>query len=149
MYKKKKALVFIDTENCSPRIVDLLSQLRYKWPDYTIEHFYCYSVKDNISSTSLSWKKIANNYDGYAMFELAGKREKNKVDEAIIYDIRRLLNHPNHQDIQKWILISSDGDYLEIIKEVLNKKKEVCVISSGHISSKISKLPIETIEVLY
>ena len=63
---------------------------------------------------------------GLKDIRLYGGPQKNKVDDKIIRDAKRILNHDKNIDI--FVIATSDSDYVDIIKELRTSGKRVVVV---------------------
>ena len=80
------------------------------------------------------WSDKAKEYGIYDI-RLYGGPEKNKVDNKIKKDARRLINQ--HKNIDIICIASNDSDYVDIIKELRSFGKRVVVIGEKQASTSL------------
>lgn len=81
-----------------------------------------------------SWSDKAKKY-GISDIRLCGGPEKNKVDNKIKKDARRLVNQ--HKNVDVVCIASNDGDYVDVIRELRATGKRVVVIGEKQASDSL------------
>jgi hypothetical protein len=129
-HRKQNTMVFIDAESVSadhcPRIC---GQCRSLGEINEIRYY----ARQNDPSTS-AWKDQAKAYDIKPIL-MYGEPERNKIDNKIIKDIRRILN--TNKSIDIFCIASRDGDFSQIVQEIRGKKKRAVVLAMKNTSEKL------------
>ena len=79
---------------------------------------------------------------GYKPILMAGKREKNKIDNKIIQDAKKVLNENNSIDI--FVIVSRDGDYTELVRFLRSNRKRVVILAAKNASKKLKNASSES-----
>lgn len=135
--KKKNTMVFIDAENVSynyaasieKEVLDIgnVSEVRY------------YAMQNDTATAG--WKSTIKEY-GYKPILMAGEREKNKIDKKIIRDSKKILNENKSIDI--FVIVSRDGDFIELVKFLRNNRKRVVILAPENTSKKLKNASSES-----
>lgn len=72
---------------------------------------------------------------------MAGEREKNKIDNKIIRDAKKILNENKSIDI--FVIVSRDGDYTELVQFLRNNRKRVVILAPKNTSKKLKNASSE------
>lgn len=73
---------------------------------------------------------------------MAGEREKNKIDNKIIRDAKKILNENKSIDI--FVIASRDGDYTELVKFLRSNRKRVVILAPKNTSKKLKNASSES-----
>lgn len=127
---KKNTMVFIDAENVScayaPSIEDEI------WDIGEVSEVRYYAMQKD--QATAGWKNYIKEY-GYKPILMSGEREKNKIDNKIIHDAKKVLNINKSIDI--FVIVSRDGDYTELVRFLRNHKKRVVILAPTKASKKL------------
>jgi hypothetical protein len=139
MSEKHYYMVFIDTENCSPKTFKkMLGAFRRFSKDYACKGIYCVGLEKDRLGRGRSWHEVTRGYSGVFWRYLPGQAEKNKVDERVINLIEQALSRPDYEDVDLYYIMSSDGDYTDIVKKIVgNKKRKAIVVGKANASKKL------------
>lgn len=115
-----KAMLFVDIENMGSRAAyDHISQAIEKYDPARMEAIYATMSKKSFptyyKSSSLPWVFVKSPFRG-----------KNAADCEMFLRIREVIAE---KDIETIILATSDSDFLPICREILNRKKNLYLIS--------------------
>lgn len=134
---KKNTMVFIDAENISLthatsieneiRDIGNVAEVRY------------YAMQKDPATAN--WKPTIKEY-GYKPILMTGKREKNKIDNKIIQDAKKVLNENNSIDI--FVIVSRDGDYTELVRFLRSNRKRVVILAAKNTSKKLKNASSES-----
>ena len=138
---EKYIITFIDTENVSPGVTGgLFSLVDYKYKNFKNLGYYCFGIDDGKSTQSTEWKKQSAILKGFNWISVKGERRKNLVDESIIRNITRMINDPYYSLIDVWVIVTSDGDYCQVIKTIRERGHKAIVASPLKVSEKLRKV---------
>ena len=118
---KKNTELLIDGENMSYRNADTIM-------DVVASQGILFEAKvygRQKDMRTRRWSEEARKH-GLKDIRLYGGPQKNKVDDKIIRDAKRILNHDKNVDI--FVIATSDSDYIDIIKELRTSGKRVVVV---------------------
>ena len=118
---KKNTELLIDGENMSYRNADTIM-------DVVASQGILFEAKvygRQKDMRTRRWSEEARKH-GLKDIRLYGGPQKNKVDDKIIRDAKRILNHDKNIDI--FVIATSDSDYVDIIKELRTSGKRVVVV---------------------
>ena len=90
------------------------------------------------------WSEEARKH-GLKDIRLYGGPQKNKIDDKIIRDAKRILNHDKNVDI--FVIATSDSDYVDIIKELRTSGKRVVVVGDRNASDSLRNSCNKFIEI--
>ena len=93
--------------------------------------------KDNGTA---SWKQEAKKY-GFKPILMAGDPEKNKVDNKIIKDAKKMLVQNKQVDI--FCIVSRDSDFTDLVKYLREHKKRVVVLATKQTSKRLKNASSE------
>ena len=134
---KKNTMVFIDAENISSthatsieneiRDIGNVAEVRY------------YAMQKDPATAN--WKPTIKEY-GYKPILMTGKREKNKIDNKIIQDAKKVLNENKSIDI--FVIVSRDGDYTELVRFLRSNRKRVVILAAKNTSKKLKNASSES-----
>ena len=127
---KKNTMVFIDAENVSCSYAESIED--EIWNIGEISEVRYYAMQKDL--TTAGWKNCIKEY-GYKPILMSGEREKNKIDNKIIHDAKKVLNVNKSIDI--FVIVSRDGDYTELVKFLRNHKKRVVILAPTKTSKKL------------
>jgi len=119
---EKYFIAFVDTENVSCDVIRGIKEIQKKYVNHKSAKVYCYGIEDTKSPNSQAWKEKTEYLAGFNWKKVEGPREKNTVDNRIIQDINSVLRSPNLDCINVWIIATSDGDFLPVIKKIKERK---------------------------
>lgn len=85
-------------------------------------------------TATAGWKSTIKEY-GYKPILMAGEREKNKIDKIFIRDSKKILNENKSIDI--FVIVSRDGDFIELVKFLRNNRKRVVILAPENASKKL------------
>lgn len=122
--------VFIDAESVSSSHASNING-QIKQIGELFEARYYALQKDNGTS---SWKQEAKKY-GFKPILMAGAPEKNKIDNKIIKDAKKMLAQNKQIDI--YCIASRDGDYTDLVKYLREHKKRVVVLATKQTSQRL------------
>ena len=118
---KKNTELLIDGENMSYRNADTIMDVVAS--QGILFEAKVYGRQKDIRTRR--WSEEARKH-GLKDIRLYGCPQKNKVDDKIIHDAKRILNHDKNIDI--FVIATSDSDYVDIIKELRTSGKRVVVV---------------------
>ena len=102
-------MVFIDAENVSStHAASIENEI---WDIGNVAEVRYYAMQKDPATAN--WKSTIKEY-GYKPILMAGEREKNKIDNKIIRDAKKVLNENKSIDI--FVIVSRDGDYTELVR---------------------------------
>ena len=134
--KKPNTMIFVDAENISPYCVNRINHELSKIGKVFEKRYYAMQ-KDPPTD---SWKTAIKS--GYKPILMSGKREKNKIDNKIIKDAKKVV--ATNKSIDIFVLASRDGDYAELANYLRNHNKRVVVLAPDNISNKLKNACNET-----
>lgn len=117
---QKTISLYIDAENVGAQHADRIMNL-VKEKGKVVEKNYYNRQKDN---STVHWKEAAKKYK-LKNISMYGKPEKDKIDKKIKKDIRKTLAN---EAVDIICLVTSDGGYEDIVKEVKRFGKEIIVM---------------------
>ena len=91
------------------------------------------------------WKERIIKEKGLKGKDIAGPPVKNKVDNQIKKNARKMNNNKKNMDIL--VIVSSDGDYADIVRESRERGKRVVIIADKKVSKKLKGSCSELIEI--
>ena len=128
--KKKNTMVFIDAENISSdHCSSIIGQCKSIGEVFEVRYYA--RQKD---PTTAKWKETITDY-GLKPILMCGEPERNKIDNKIIKDIRKVLN--SNKSIDIFCIASKDGDYSNIVQEIRNNKKRAVILATKGTSKKL------------
>ena len=130
VHKKKNLAVFIDAESVSSSHASKINGQIHRIGELFEARYYALQ-KDN--STSL-WKQEAKKY-GFKPILMFGPPEKNKIDNKIIEDAKKMLEQNKQIDI--FCIVSRDGDFTPLVKYLKEHKKRVVILATKQTSKKL------------
>lgn len=128
--KKKNTMVFIDAENIPSTFATSIDKEIHTIGNVDEVRYYAMQ-KD---PSTYGWKSSIKEY-GYKQVLMAGERKKNKIDNKIIRDAKKILN--NNKNIDIFVIASRDGDYTELVNFLRDNKKKVVIIAPKDTSKKL------------
>ena len=130
--KKKNTMVFIDAENISSdHCSSIIGQCKSIGEVFEIRYY----ARQKDPNTA-KWKETITNY-GLKPILMCGEPERNKIDDKIIKDIRKVLN--TNKSIDIFCIASKDGDYSKIVQEIRNNKKRAVILATKGTSKKLKE----------
>lgn len=134
---KKNTMVFIDAENVSStHAASIENEI---WDIGNVAEVRYYAMQKDPATAN--WKSTIKEY-GYKPILMAGEREKNKIDNKIIRDAKKVLNENKSIDI--FVIVSRDGDYTELVKFLRTNRKRVVILAPKNTSKKLKKTSSES-----
>lgn len=133
---KKNTMVFIDAENVSCSYAESIEN--EIWDIGEVAEVRYYAMQKDPATAG--WKAAIKEY-GYKPILMAGEREKNKIDNKIIRDAKKVLNENKSIDI--FVIVSRDGDYTELVKFLRSNRKRVVILASKNTSTKLKNASSE------
>ena len=128
--RKKNTMVFIDAENISSdHCSSIIGQCKSIGEVFEVRYYA--RQKD---PTTAKWKETITDY-GLKPILMCGEPERNKIDNKIIKDIRKVLN--TNKSIDIFCIASKDGDYSNIVQEIRNNKKRAVILATKGTSKKL------------
>ena len=124
-----KTLVFIDAENISCSNADKIDRITSEISKRKEVRYYAMQ-KDPATS---GWKQTVNR-NHFKPILMSGQREKNKIDNKIIRDVKKALAN---NEVNNFIIVSKDGDYKEITSMIKACGKKITVIAPDDASKKL------------
>lgn len=137
---KKNTELLIDGENMSYRNADTIM-------DVVASQGILFEAKvygRQKDMRTRRWSEEARKH-GLKDIRLYGGPQKNKIDDKIIRDAKRILNHDKNVDI--FIIATSDSDYVDIIKELRTSGKRVVVVGDRNASDSLRNSCNKFIEI--
>lgn len=119
MSKKRNTALFIDGENISANMADMI--IKKAKNVGVVDTIKVYGLQND--KRTKKWSKIANTNSNMKDIRLYGKPSHNKVDNKIKKDTIRDVKNTTNVDIV--IIASSDHGYIENIKELRAMGKRV------------------------
>lgn len=130
-------ILFVDAENCSSHnFMKVCRKLRELEKTHQNAGMYCYGLKAEEDGRLKSWREVTS-YSFCIWQWLEGKPQKNKVDKRIIGDVELLLSQSRFDKIDTYCFMTSDGDYVGIIKKLRDKKKFTIVFGKSNASKEL------------
>lgn len=130
VHKKKNLAVFIDAESVSSSHASKINGQIRRIGELFEARYYALQ-KDNSTS---SWKQEAKRY-GFKPILISGPPEKNKIDNKIIKDAKKMLEQSKQVDI--FCIVSRDGDFTSLVKYLREHKKRVVILATKQTSKKL------------
>lgn len=137
---KKNTELLIDGENMSYRNADTIM-------DVVASQGILFEAKvygRQKDMRTRRWSEEARKH-GLKDIRLYGGPQKNKIDDKIIRDAKRILNHDKNVDI--FVIATSDSDYVDIIKELRTSGKRVVVVGDRNASDSLRNSCNKFIEI--
>ena len=134
--KKPNTMIFVDAENISSYCVNSINHELSRIGKVFEKRYYAMQ-KDPPTD---NWKSAIKS--GYKPILMSGKRQKNKIDNKIIKDAKKIV--ATNKSIDIFVLASRDGDYAELANYLRNHNKRVVVLAPDNISHKLKKACSET-----
>ena len=137
---KKNTELLIDGENMSYRNADTIM-------DVVASQGILFEAKvygRQKDMRTRRWSEEARKH-GLKDIRLYGGPQKNKFDDKIIRDAKRILNHDKNVDI--FVIATSDSDYIDIIKELRTSGKRVVVVGDRNASDSLRNSCTKFIEI--
>ena len=134
---KKNTMVFIDAENVSStHAASIENEI---WDIGNVAEVRYYAMQKD--PTTANRKSTIKEY-GYKPILMAGEREKNKIDNKIIRDAKKVLNENKSIDI--FVIVSRDGDYTELVRFLRSNRKRVVILAPKNTSKKLKNASSES-----
>ena len=134
---KKNTMVFIDAENVSySHAASIENEI---WDIGEVAEVRYYAMQKDLATAG--WKTTIKEY-GYKPILMGGEREKNKIDNKIIGDAKKILDENKGIDI--FVIVSRDGDYTDLVKFLRSNKKRVVILAPKNISNKLKNASSES-----
>lgn len=138
--KKKNTGVFIDGENITAKKAVMIMHIVNE--QGVLDTGKVYGIQKDIRTKN--WETKAREL-GIEDIRLTGGPQKNKVDNEIKKDARKLINQ--HKNVDIVCLATNDGGYTDVIAELRKAGKKVVVIGEKRASVKLRKSCNRFIEV--
>lgn len=123
--------LYIDAENVGAQYADRIMNL-VKKKGKVVEKKYYNRQKDN---STVHWKEAAKKYE-LKNISMYGEPEKDKIDNKIKEHIRKALVN---EAVDIICLVTSDGGYEDIVKEVERSGKEIIVMGEEKAPTRLRK----------
>ena len=134
---KKNTMVFIDAENVSStHAASIENEI---WDIGNVAEVR-YDAMQTDPATA-NGKSTIKEY-GDKPILMAGEREKNKIDNKIIRDAKKVLNENKSIDI--FVIVSRDGDYTELVRFLRSNRKRVVILAPKNTSKKLKNASSES-----
>lgn len=130
IHRKKNLAVFIDAESVSSCHASKINGQIQRIGELFEARYYALQ-KDNSTS---SWKQEAKKY-GFKPILMSGAPEKNKIDNKIIKDAKKMLEQNRQVDI--FCIVSRDGDFTSLVKYLREHKKRVVILATKQTSKRL------------
>ncbi|MCH5255601.1 MAG: NYN domain-containing protein [Lachnospiraceae bacterium] len=137
---QKEVLLYIDAENVGAQHADKIMSLVKNRGEIVEARWY---NRQNDNST-VHWKEAAKKYK-LKNISMYGEPEKDKIDKKIKEHIRKALAHGAGDII---CLVTSDGGYEDIVKEVAESDTEIIVIGEKKTPPRLRKALKGNLKVL-
>ncbi|MBP3477327.1 MAG: NYN domain-containing protein [Lachnospiraceae bacterium] len=134
---KKNTMVFIDAENVAYSYATSIEN--EIWDIGNVAEVRYYAMQKDPSTAG--WKAAIKEY-GYKPILMVGEREKNKIDNKIIRDAKKVLNENKSIDI--FVIVSRDGDYTELVRFLRSNRKRVVILAPKNTSKKLKNASSES-----
>ena len=129
--KKRNMLLVIDGENISSKKYSRIMKTVKKVGE--LEDSRVYGLQRD--ARTKGWSDEAKKDNILKDIRLYGGPSKNKVDNKIKRDIRRSVI--NNKNIDIVVIVTSDGDYSDIVENTREKHKKVVVIGEKKAPKKL------------
>ena len=130
VHKKRNLAVFIDAESVSSSHASKINGQIHRIGELFEARYYALQ-KDN---STCAWKQEAKKY-GFKPILMSGPPEKNKIDNKIIKDAKKMLEQNKQIDI--FCIVSRDGDFTPLVKYLKEHKKRVVILAPKQTSKKL------------
>ena len=128
--EKRYYVLFVDAQNYSWKNFSRIERNLWKLePQYKNAGIYCFGLNNEKDGRLKKWKEVTEGKIDVHWEWLAGKPQKNKVDNAIIESIESLLDNRKVDEICIFCLAASDGDYVHVLNKL--KAKGIFTIVFG------------------
>lgn len=135
--RKRNTMVFIDAENIACSHAGSIDRIIHEIGEVAEVRYYAMQ-KDPVTE---GWKSTIGRY-GYKPILMAPPREKNKIDDKIMRDTRKILDQNRSIDI--FVIVSGDGDYAALVNFLRARGKRVVVLGAKQISQRLKAASSET-----
>jgi uncharacterized LabA/DUF88 family protein len=135
--RKRNTMVFIDAENIACSKADDIDRIIHEIGEVAEVRYYAMQ-KDPVTE---GWKSTIRRY-GYKPILMAAPREKNKIDDKIIRDARKILDQNKSIDI--FVIVSGDGDYASLVSFLRACGKRAVALGAKQISQSLQAASSET-----
>lgn len=138
MNKKHCYILFIDAENCSSKHFEKVCRKLWELDELCVNAgMYCFGLEAEKDSRLKSWKEVTEGINKCQWTWIEGKPQKNKVDKNIIGKVELLLRQNIFDKIDIYCFMTSDGDYVDIIKKLREKNKFTIVFGKKNASKEL------------
>ena len=138
--KKRNAALFIDGENISSKKVERIKKAAQKVG--VLDESKVYGLQKD--EHTRSWSEKAKEED-IKDIRLSGGPDKDKVDKKIQKDAKKIIK--NNKSIDVVCIATSDGGYVDTIKELRSQGKKVVVIGEEKAPDELREPCSEFIEI--
>ena len=135
--RKRNTMVFIDAENIACSYAGSIDRIIHEIGEVAEVRYYAMQ-KDPVTE---GWKSTIGRY-GYKPILMAPPREKNKIDDKIIRDAKKILDQNKSIDI--FVIVSGDGDYTALVNFLRARGKRAVVLAARQISQRLKAVSSET-----
>jgi len=135
--RKRNTMVFIDAENIACSHAGSIDGIIHEIGEVAEVRYYAMQ-KDTVTD---GWKSTIGCY-GYKPILMAPPREKNKIDDKIIRDAKKILDQNKSIDI--FVIVSGDGDYTALVNFLRARGKRAVVLGAKQISQRLKAASSET-----
>ncbi len=137
---EKYFICFIDAENCSAKnFRKVWCKLGALEPKLKNAGIYCYGLEKDKGQRLCIWEKETAGIKEVHWHYLKGKPQKNKVDDAVAKNVNELMNSELFARIDVWCFMTSDGDYVDIISKLNERKKTTIVFGKKNASKRLQQ----------
>lgn len=134
---KQNTMVFIDAENIS---YSFAKSIYNELPNIgTVSEVRYYAMQNDKST--LGWKSTIKEY-GFKPILMSGEREKNKIDNEIIKDAKKILTINKNIDV--FVLVTKDSDYTSLVEFLRSNRKRVVILAPKDASRKLTNASSES-----
>lgn len=135
----KKVSVFIDGENIGAQYVEEIIEKISE--ELEIQKKKCY-IRHNEGAT-VHWLEVKKNY-GINVLQIPGQPKKDKIDDKIKEHVRQILNS---NKINVICIVTSDGGYVDIVKEIKSSGKEAVIVGEEKTPKRLREAATDFIEL--
>ncbi|WP_341464783.1 NYN domain-containing protein [Campylobacter helveticus] len=116
--ENKSIAIFIDAENVSPKYAKDIFNIVSDYGEIVVKRIYA----DWTSKTTKGWKEHILEHSIIAMQNFRFNSQKNSSDMYLMADAMSMFYE---KDIEIFIIVSSDSDYIPLVHKIRENKKQV------------------------
>lgn len=136
-YRKANTMIYVDAESVPYKCVENIQSELQSIGKVAEARFYAMQKDDSTKA----WRNACRQY-GYKAILMSGEPQKNKIDNKIIRDAKKVLNENKSIDI--FCIATRDGDYKELVDFLRKNGKRVVILAPQHTSKKLKKAGSES-----